>query len=307
MRVAIFGGTGFVGSYLVDALVSAGHEPVLLVRPGSEAKVRHADRCLLVPGVIEDDRAIASTLENCAAAIYLIGILKEHPAKGITFRALQYEGARRAIDGARTQQVERFLLMSANGARADGTPYQSTKYEAETYLARSGLSQTVFRPSIIFGDPRGRREFCTQLRDDMIAPPIPAPAFFSGWSPSRGTFSMTPVHVEDVAAAFLCALERDDTAGEILTLGGAKTLSWPEIIQTIGAACGRRKVILPVPVLPVRLAATFLDRFDFFPLTRDQLTMLMEGNTVQSHADFERLAIGPRSLSVNELAYLRAA
>ena len=47
MRVAIFGGPGFVGSFLVDALIAAGHEPSLMVRLGSERKVRQAERCRL--------------------------------------------------------------------------------------------------------------------------------------------------------------------------------------------------------------------------------------------------------------------
>ena len=305
MRVALFGGTGFVGSYLVDALAAAGHEPVLLVRPGSERKIGHADRCLLVPGDIGDDAAVAATLRNCTAAIYLIGILREDPAAGVTFRALQYEGARRAVDAAKAQGVARFLLMSANGARQDGVPYQRTKFEAEQYLAGSGIEGVVFRPSLIFGDPRGRMEFATQFRNQIIAPPIPAPAFFTGVSPSRGSFSMTPVHVEDVAAAWLRSLEGDHAVGRTLSLGGTKTLSWPDALRTIAAACGRRKRIVPVPVWPVRLAATALGRFHFFPLTGDQLTMLMEGNTVGSTADFERLGIQPRAFEAAELAYLR--
>ena len=84
--------------------------------------------------------------------------------------------ARRVIDAAVSQGVRRMLLMSANGARPEGTPYERTKYLAERHLADSGLDGTVFRPSVVFGDPRGRMEFCTQLRDQMIRPPVPAPA-----------------------------------------------------------------------------------------------------------------------------------
>jgi NADH dehydrogenase len=77
MRVAIFGGTGFVGSFLVDALIAAGHEPSLLVRPGSEHKVRQAERCRLVAGTLSSTTAIDSTLEDCDAVIYSVGILRE--------------------------------------------------------------------------------------------------------------------------------------------------------------------------------------------------------------------------------------
>jgi NADH dehydrogenase len=195
--------------------------------------------------------------------------------------------------------------MSANGARPDGIAYQRTKFEAERYLAGSGIAGTVFRPSLIFGDPRGRMEFATRFRDETINTPFPAPGFFSGWSPSRGSFWVTPVHVEDVAEAYLRALEGDDAVERTFTLGGARTLSWPDLIRTIAAACRLCKLIVPVPAWSVRTAAAVLDRFDFFPMTRDQFTMLMEGDTVESIADFERLSTRPRAFEADELAYLR--
>jgi NADH dehydrogenase len=304
MRTALFGGTGFVGSYLVDALLEAGHEAALLVRPGSESKVRQAGRCRLVSGEINDDDAIASTLEGCDAVIYLIGILREDPASGVTFRAMQYDGARRAIDAAKASGIDRFLLMSANGVKPGGTAYQRTKFEAERYLSDSGLKSTIMRPAVIFGDPRGLMEFGTQLRDQMIRPPLPAPAFFSGLSPVTGSFSMTPVFVEDVAQAFVRALGDDATAGLTLHLGGSEELSWREIIRRIAVACHRRKFVVPVPVMPVRAAAMLFDRFRFFPITRDQLVMLMEGNTVSTTHDFERLGLSPVAMTVKRLAYL---
>jgi uncharacterized protein YbjT (DUF2867 family) len=304
MRTAIFGGTGFVGSYLVDALLESGHEPALLVRRGSEDKVRHRDRCRLETGDIDDEGAIAGTLDGCEAAIYLIGILREYPRRGITFRNMQYEGVARVIDAAQAAGATRFLLMSANGVKPDGIEYQRTKFEAEQLLFGSPLRGTVFRPSLIFGDPRGRMEFATQLRNQMIRPFIPAPAFFSGVSPRRGSFAMTPVYVKDVASAYVRALENDETVGRTLELGGSEELSWPEVIRRIAAACGRRKLIVPVPVAPVRIAASLLDRFPFFPLTRDQVVMLTEGNSVPHTRDFDALGISPAAMTVERLAYL---
>lgn len=304
MRVALFGGTGFVGSYILDVLQAAGHEPVVLVRRGSESRVRHPERCLTVPGDIEDAAAIAATLKDCDAAIYLIGILRESQARGITFEAMQFEGARRVIDIAKEQGVRRILLMSANGASGDGTPYQRTKFRAEQYLADSGLRGTVFRPSIVFGDPRGRMEFCTQMLEQMIAPPIPAPAFFRGLSPARGGFSMTPVHVEDVARAFAGALADPGCDGRVFPLGGAETLAWPEIVRCIATAVGKRKLVLPAPAVFVKAACLALDRFAWFPITRDQLDMLLDGNVVESREAFERFGIDERAMTVEALDYL---
>ena len=305
MRVAIYGGTGFVGSYLLDALIAAGHEPAVLVRPGSENKVRHLERCRVVPGSIGDPEAVGEVLTGCDAAIYNIGILREVPSEGVTFNALQYEGAKLAVESAMDRGVGRFVLMSANGVKAHGTPYQETKYLAERFLAQSELEYTIFRPSVVFGDPRGRMEFCTQLRDDMILPPIPAPNFFRGSSPATGGFSMSPVHVRDVAESFVRALEEKDTIGETYPLCGPEALAWPEIIRRIAAAAGRKKAIVPVPAGMVRFAASLLDRFQSFPITRDQLDMLLEGNTGDSSGVFGTLKIQPTRFDVQSLAYLK--
>ena len=304
MRVSIIGGTGFVGGYLVDALVEHGHEPALLVRPGSRQKLHRPDDCHLVAGSLQDASAVEAVLNGADAVIYNVGILREFPRRGITFQALQYEGAVRTLEAARKQGVARFLLMSANGVKAAGTKYQETKYRAERAVEASGLDFTIFQPSVIFGDPRGTMEFATQLYRDMIRPPLPAVAFHTGLSPAHGAVLMSPVHVEDVALAFVRALADPGTIGKTFALGGPEVLSWTQMLQRIEAAVGKRKLILPMPIGFMKLGAALFDWLPVFPVTGDQLTMLAEGNT----ADVARLRalIGrePKPFSSDSLAYL---
>lgn len=306
LRVAIFGGTGFVGSYLVDALVETGMHPVLLVRRGSEHKVRHPEKCTIVAGDIDDARVVGNMLSGATAVIYNIGILREYPDRQVYFRELHYEGAKRTMDAALEAGVDRYLLMSANGVRPDGTAYQRTKYEAERYLASTELDWTVFRPSVIFGDPRGRTEFATQLLRDIILPPLPAPLFYRGFLPhNAGQFQLSTVHVEDVARAFVASLEQSATTRQVLKLGGPRPRSWRAIIQAIAAAVGRRKPMIATPAGGVAAVASLLDRFDSFPITRDQVTMLMDGNTCGPEALIS-LGISPRAFSTDNLRYLKS-
>ncbi len=303
-RVALFGGTGFVGSYLVDALLENDMQPALLVRAGSESKVRHRDRCVLVNGDIDDADAIERVVDGSDAVIYNIGILREFPNRGITFEKLQAEGARRVIDAAAAKGVRRFLLMSANGVKPDGTAYQRTKYNAEAHLKGTDLDWTIFRPSVLFGDPRGRMEFATQLCAEIIDSPLPAPLFHTGLLPiDAGQFPMSPVHVTDVAAAFVKALKDPATIGQTYHLGGPETLSWKEILRRLAAAKGRKKLMLPAPALGVMAAAALLDRFEAFPITRDQIRMLLEGNACPPD-DLETLGIEPKRFSDDALGYL---
>ncbi len=304
LRVGIFGGTGYVGSHLVDALLANDMHPVLLVRPGSEDRIEQQNRCTIVSGDIDDRVAIDRVAADSDALIYNIGILREFPSRGITFEHLQYAAACSTMDAAVSNGVRRFLLMSANGVKPDGTNYQNTKYRAESYLKNLDLDWTILRPSVLFGDPRGRMEFATQLAAEIIDAPLPAPLFYAGLLPfNAGGFTMSPVHVADVAAAFVKALQDPQTIGQTLQLGGPETIAWKEILRRLAAAKGRSKLMLPAPALGVSAAAALLERFESFPITRDQIRMLLEGNACSAD-DLKRLGIEPRSFSEEELQYL---
>ena len=305
MKVALFGGTGFVGTYITEELLNNNHDPGLLVRPGSENNVYLPDKCHVNVGYITDLESIEQTINNTDAVIYNIGIIRQFPKKGITFEAMHFEGALHCMEAAERLGVKRFILMSANGVKYNGTLYQSTKFLAEQYLKNTELEWTIFRPSLIFGDPKGTQEFCSQLRDDMLSLPLPAPLFFEGLIPwAAGKFEMSPVHIKDVAVFFVKALNNGKTIGKIYELGGPKSYTWIELIDLIAAASGKKKWKIPAPVTPIKLAASIFERFPFFPITKDQLTMLLEGNTCDSTNSFKLFEVDPISFSTENLEYL---
>ena len=296
MRVAIIGGTGFVGGYLIDALLRAGHDVVTLLRPGSEDKLHRRDEVDSVHGDLADLRALAAIAEGADAVIYNVGLLREFPSRGITFEATQFQGVVDTIAAACAAGTRRLLLMSAIGVKDPGTTYQATKFRAEQHALGSDLDVTVLRPSVIFGDPRGTMEFATQLYQDMIRPPLPAIEFAG--------VRMSPVHCEDVADAFVAALGDDATIGKTIELAGPETLTWRDILDRIAEAAGRRKIILPMPLTAMRIGATLFDWLPVFPVTRDQLTMLAEGSTGSAAALETLIGRGPRPLDAKSLEYL---
>ncbi len=304
MKIGIIGGTGFVGGYVLDALARDGHSMRVLTRLGNEDKLPSLPDIESVPGDVADEQAVRTCFEGCDAVLYLIGILREEPSRGVTFDALQRRGAERAMAAAEEAGAKRFLLMSANGIDVAATPYQVTKLAAEEALKASALDWTIFRPSVIFGPPRGRMEFCTQLKRDIIDSPLPAPLFYEGWLPTdAGAFELGPVHVEDVAAAFAKALTTPETIGRTLELCGPDAWSWKQILSAIAAATGKKKLMLPAPVMFIGPVATVMGRFAWFPITGDQLTMLLQGNTCVENG-FAPLGIIPRPFDADTLAYL---
>jgi len=305
MKVALFGGTGFVGSYITRELVREGFIPKVLVQSGSLSKINSP--CEVVKGDIQNKNAILETMQGAEAVIYTIGIIREFPKKGVTFKELHLNGLKRCLELALKIGVKRFILMSANGVRPDGTAYQRTKWQADEALKESGLNWTIFRPSLIFGDPggEGRPEFCTQIRDDMLSLPFPAPLFYNGLLPfNAGSFSMSPIHVKNVAEFFVKSIKLKVCEKNIFDLGGPEALTWKEIIHQIALASGKRTWKIPAPVVVIKIAASILDRFKWFPVTRDQLTMLMEGNTVSTNY-FDDFSINPIKFSMENLEYLK--
>lgn len=306
MNISVIGGTGFVGQALVERLLNQGHRVHLLVRPGSRDKAPNHPDCIQYEGRLEDPGSLEACIAATDAVIYLVGLLRENPSAGVTFELLQFRGVERSIAAARATGVRRFLLMSANGIEAGETPYQRTKLQAERALQDSGLDWTIFRPSVIFGDPKGRMEFCSQLKAELIDSPAPAPLFYEGLLPLKaGQFQMGPVWVEDVASAFITALEREETFGKIYALCGPDAVSWKTILTTIAAASGRKKLMLPAPVMLLRPIAALMERFEWFPVTRDQLSMLVAGNCCAQDG-FAQLGLKPAPFTTASLSYLNA-
>ena len=306
MKVALFGATGFVGSYILDELISQGMEANLMIREGSENKLLQKEKCRIIKGDINDEIAINKTLDGCGAVIYNIGIIREFPNRGITYENLHFNGAKRCIDAAKEKGINRFILMSANGVKMNGTSYQSTKYCSEEYLKFSDLDYTIFRPSLIFGDPRGnnRPEFCTQLKKDMLNLPFPAPNFYKGFNPLKaGNFAMSPIHIKDVASIFVKSIKEMSSVKKTYCLGG-DTYYWKEIIKIISSAYGKKKWTIPAPAIIIQGLAFLLDRFKWFPITKDQITMLLEGNVCESKDYFDKFEIELIPFDTQTLAYL---
>jgi NADH dehydrogenase len=307
MKVAIFGGSGFVGEYIINELLDNKHVPYVLLRYKSESKISRHKECQLITGDLDNPTAIEQTMMNAEVVIYNIGIIREFKSSGMSFEKLHLEGLIKCVKQAKKLNIKRFILMSANGVKENGTGYQTTKFHAENYLKESGLDWTIFRPSLIFGNSRGKQEFCKQLKQDMLLLPFPAPLFHDGLLPFKaGAFKMSPIHVEDVARIFVKSLSNKDSISKMFELGG-EDLTWKEITKLIAIASDKdTKIFIPAPVLPIKIIAGLLDRFSAFPIAKDQLIMLLEGNTCDGTEAFDFFDIKePTKFNLESLNYLK--
>ncbi|GIS70702.1 MAG: hypothetical protein CM1200mP10_02790 [Candidatus Neomarinimicrobiota bacterium] len=87
-------------------------------------------------------------------------------------------------------------------------------------------------------------------------------------------------------------------------MGGSESYNWIELIDIISESSRKKKWKIPAPVIPIKIAASIFERFPFFPITKDQLTMLLEGNTCDSTIAFKDFEVDPICFSIENLEYL---
>jgi NADH dehydrogenase len=299
MRVLVTGGTGFVGQHIVAQLLESGHQVRCLVRNADESRLN--DSVETVVGDVLKPDSLDAAATGMEAVIHLVGIIDENPSKGITFDALHRQATENMIAAARNAGVGTWIQMSANGARKDGvSAYQTSKWKAEQAVQSAGFDHwTIFRPSLVFGKPGpGVPEFASQLVSDLIKPLPVWPIF------GDGMFAMQPVHVDDVAKAFVGALDHEGANGKTWCLAGPEAFPFKEILRLIAAGAGvRQKPMIPQPLWLMRPVVGLLGGI-LLPISSDQLEMLVEGNTCDGSAAAGALSLNLKPFDVEHLAYL---
>jgi NADH dehydrogenase len=270
MRIFVTGGTGFVGREVLHHLVAAGHQVRALVREGSEHQLTTTEKIEVHHGDATEASSLNGALSGCEAIIHLVGIIREFPARGITFEQLHVKATQNLLAAAEQQSVKRYLHMSANGTRPNSfAAYHRSKWQAEQAVRATDLDWTIFRPSLIFGTSS---EFVTMLADLIRKLPV-VPVI------GDGQYRMQPVAVEQVAETFAKALSMPQTAGQTYHLGGAEAYSYDEILDLTGRALGKEKLVKAHnPLFMVKPMIRMLEGLSRFPITNDQLTMMLEGN-----------------------------
>jgi len=285
--IAVSGGTGFVGRHVVRALVARGHTVrVLARRPPRPPFPR--DGVEIVPGTLADLPALQRLVAGSQAVVHLVGIIAE--SSRATFTAIHVDGSRHLAEAARAAGVARFIHMSAVGARADpaATPYHQTKAAGEAAVRAAGPPSVILRPAIIVGPESVPLGLLARLH--RLLPVVPMIG--------DGRFAMQPIWIGDVATAFVRAAEGAVSPGTY-EIGGPDVVTYADFVRAIGAAIGRPRPLVPVPLGLVRLAARCGDALPaaLAPITSDQLQMLIEGSATPENAARQLLGADPLPLA----------
>lgn len=294
MKVFVAGGTGYIGRNVIERLIKDGHKVRALVRKGSEVKLGTGKNIDVINGDISDPASLHGTLDNCEAVVYIIGIIREFPSKGITFELAHVGGVRNIYERALRAGVKRWIQISANGVKPD-TPdgYIRTKYRAEEFIKAQNINCTILRPSIVFGNETGDiTNFITTIKDILTRFPLIVPVI------GNGKYKLQPVHIDDLATALSMILDKPSTFNRTYSLCGSRSVTYNEIVDSITARYKLgKKMKLHIPAMLIRSVAAIFKNMESFPVTAEQVKMLVHGNTCTESYLFEELGITPKGIS----------
>jgi NADH dehydrogenase len=284
-KIAVLGGTGFIGSHLVPKLVAQGHWVTVL----SRNREKHRDLLVLPSAPIVsvdpyDRAALAKRFAGHDAVINLVGILNETGAA--RFARAHADLTATVIAACREAAVGRLLQMSSLNAGNPASKYLKTRGEAETLVKNSGLDWTIFRPSIVYGRRDGLvSRFSTLLK---LSPVLPL---------ARPRTKIAPVYVGDVVRAIVRCLDDRATCGRIYELYGPDAYPLVRIVRMIRDAAHLRRVVLPLPDPLGWLQARVCDFLPGKPFSSDNFKSL-KLDSVGTRDGLAELGIAPRRFEV---------
>ncbi len=292
--VVLFGGGGFVGRAVAQALFARGDRVRIAQRAPRQA---YAVRALgglgytqFVACDITDPEAVSRALQGASAAVNLVGLLKGD------MKAAHITGARNVAQAAAGAGLAALVHVSAIGAdpQADAV-YARTKGEGEAAVRAAFPAATIVRPSIIFGqDDQFTNRFARLVSAAPVVPVI------------RGDAKFQPVSVADIARAIALAVaDPARFGGETYELAGPDTLTLAQIMAWIAGEAGRSPTFVRVPDALARPLAALTGWAPGAPITLDQFKMLLRDTVAAPDAKgFAAFGIHPAPMAALAPAWL---
>ncbi len=299
--VTVFGGSGFVGRHLVQALAKRGYRVrVACRRPDLAGHLQPLGNVGQIQAVQANLRyrwSVDRAVEGADIVVNLVAILFETGRQ--KFDAVQDFGARAVAEASRAAGAK-LVHVSAIGADEDGqSEYARTKALGEKAVFETLPEAIVIRPSIIFGPEDGFfNRFANLARFSPVLPLL-----------GGGGTRFQPVYVGDVAEAIARAVDGDLDGGKTYELGGPQILTFRQCMEKMLEVTDRKRWLVNLPFGIARFEAQFLQLLPNPLLTVDQVKLLESDNVVSDSAETEGrtlsgLGIAPKALDAILPSYL---
>ncbi|MGJ0506048.1 MAG: complex I NDUFA9 subunit family protein [Methylocystis sp.] len=283
--VTVFGGSGFVGRYVVRALARDGWRVrIACRRPDLAFHLQPQGRVgqvMAVQANVRHPESVAAALRGASAVVNLVGILAEAGAQ--KFSKVQSEGARAIAEAAKAAGIETVVHISAIGSDPNSaSAYGRSKAEGEAAMLAAIPTAVILRPSVIFGpEDDFFNRFATMARFFPVIPVVGAQTRFQ------------PVYVGDVAEAVATAIAGRARAGTIYELGGPEVKSFGELVEYILKVTERDRHVARLSFATGKTVAGVTQlltkmSLGLFPtllrMTADQVELLKHDNVVSEEA-----------------------
>ena len=296
--VTIFGGSGFIGRYIVQRMAKEGWRVRVAVRRPNEALFvkTYGDVGQVEPmfANIRDENSILAAIRGADAVVNCVGILNETSRQ--KFTELQTNGAAQIARIANECGVKTLVHFSAIGADINSdSKYQKSKAMGEELVKAFFKNAVILRPSIVFGsEDQFFNRFAGMAKISPVIPLVGAETKFQ------------PVYVDDLASAAVKGVLGEAKRG-IYELGGPEEASFKDLITMLLKIIRRKRIIINIPFLAASIQGSILDSlqklsFGIFTnniLTKDQVISLKKDNVIsKSKMGFKNLDIEPTAMEV---------
>jgi uncharacterized protein YbjT (DUF2867 family) len=276
VRIAITGGTGFVGGHLAVSLARAGHEVVLVAR-GVDRRP-WAQEVSSLPNVssfragLDDPDRLAEAFAGCDAVAHCAGINREIGAA--TYQAVHVEGTKNAVHAAERAGARRFSIVSFVRARpGSGSGYHESKWVAEEIVRGSDLDWTVLKPGMMYG--RG-----DHMLDHLSKALLTFPVYVG-----MGDRRVRPLAIGDAVRVLEAALVHDRLPMKTVPLLGPTKLSFDDAARQVARVLGKKRLFIRAPIAFHYLLALLSEATMTVPLVaRAQVRILREELVEPSNA-----------------------
>ena len=296
-RITVFGGSGFMGRYLVRRLAAEGWQVRVACRDLEIANLLKpsGDIGQIVPwccDITQPDH-IAAAVSGSDAVVNLVGALYESGRNSLA--NLHVAGAQAIAEAAKAAGVAQLVHVSALGANEKSNSiYAQTKAAGEKAVKAAFPEAVILRPSVLFGPEDGFFNlFAGMSRFTLVLPVFGCPMIPKLTSDEDGYkldfygdggTKFQPVYVNDVAKAIMAALSSADAKGQTFELAGPTTYSFKQLMDMLLKYTNRRRLLVPIPFFVAEFNATFLQILPKPLLTRDQVKLLQSDNVMSDGA-----------------------
>ncbi|BCM90195.1 putative protein [Abditibacteriota bacterium] len=273
MKIAITGGTGFVGRHLARTLVEAGHEVVLLARgrDSRDLTVRSLAGVYFEPVGLDSSNELARAFNGCDAIAHCAGINREVGEQ--SYERVHVLGTRNVVEAAKRAGVPKIALLSFIRARPDcGSAYHESKWQAEEIVRASGLDYTVLKEGMTYG-------LGDHMLDHLSHTVHSLPLFATVGLREK---AIRPVAIEDVVRILVACLTQGRLKNQTVAVLGPQRMRLSDAVFQVARLSHRPVLIFPFPVIGHQILAQIFERLMPIPLISSAQVFMLSENMEQA-------------------------